>query len=100
MRVRVRVVYSERLGWHVALPTYTMVPHSWKPVIPNKSHQDGVLPQTDPADPALRDLTCEVEVPDSYVDPETGKLDEKSIRKLYKGHKLWDRDGVVDDVQR
>jgi len=100
MRLRVRVNYSELLGWHVDLPTYQMVAGSFKPVVFRKVHADGVLPGVDPRDPDLASLTCLVEVRDSYLDPDTGKLSEPAVRRIHKGHPVWDQEGCVKDVQR
>lgn len=67
-----RVVFDQGV-WRVVVPNYVMVSGTFLPVIPGKTHKDGVLPTTDPADPALAALTVEVEAPEDEVD-ETGKI--------------------------
>jgi hypothetical protein len=42
-------------------------------------------------------LTCDVDVPANEVD-EKGALSKEKIRAKYKGHPLWDHEGVTDDV--
>jgi hypothetical protein len=91
MRRRAKITRDATGSWRVDLPTYVMVPGTWRPIIPAKTTADGVLPATDPADPALNALTVEIECPDDYVDPSTGKIDRDRIRAKYKGNPKWDR---------
>jgi len=91
MRKRVKLRFSVELNWHVDLPTYTMVRGSLRPMIPNKTHADGVIVGVDPADPALSGLTVEVECPDDYADPTTGKIDRDRVQRKYRGNPKWDR---------
>lgn len=97
MRVRVKVKWDDD-SWRVDLPIYTMVPGTFRPLIPGLVHFDGAFPDADPADPRLRGLTCEVEVPDRLIDASTGRPDHARIRQLYRGHPRWDDERRPPDV--
>jgi hypothetical protein len=93
MRRRVNITRTTTGIYTVDLPTFAMIPGTWRPVLPGKTTADGVLPTTDPADPALNALTVEVECPEDYADPETRKIDAARVREIYKGNPKWDRPG-------
>jgi len=95
MRARVRLQHSADAGWHIDLPTYTMIPDSFLPLIPGKIHKNGVTATTNPADPALNAMTVEVECPDNYAHPVTGKIDNPRIRAIYNGNPKWDRPDYI-----
>jgi hypothetical protein len=91
MRKRVRLTRDPNDVYTVDLPSYAMIPGTWRPVIPNKTTPDGVLPTTNPSDPVLNALTVEVECPDDYANPTTGRIDRDRVRTKYKGNPKWDR---------
>ena len=98
MRMRVKVRWDGS-SWTVDLPQFSMVPDSWLPVIPDVTSENGVLPHVDPADPRLAGLSCEVEVPDRIVDPDTGRPSAERIRQLYRNHPRLGRPDYVPDVE-
>jgi hypothetical protein len=89
MRKRVKLKHSPERGWYVDLPASAMVAGAWLPIIPNKTTRDGVLPATDPADPALNALTCEVEIDDRYANAAGTGIDLDKLRALHRGHPRW-----------
>jgi hypothetical protein len=94
--MRVRVSYDGAVIW-VNLPEYSMVPGSFKPIVGKKIHADGIVPGTNPLDPTMETVTCEVLVPLRITDG-AGRLSKDKIRILYEGQEKWDRDDVTDDV--
>jgi len=105
-KLRVRVIGSgtPEDPYRVNLPTFTMVPSSWQPLIPGKVDKDGVLSTQPDGKPVVltpaekAQLTCEVIVPGDEVD-DKGQLDKAKIRAKYKGQTRWDRDDILVDVQ-
>jgi len=103
IRVKVQPPDGDSLGYHVHLPTYTMVPGSWQPLIPDKVDKDGVLAKMpDGKDVELSaaekaQLTVDVDVPDDEVDDQ-GRLSLEKIRVKYRGQPRWDRDTLLSDL--
>ena len=91
MRKRVKLIHTPGTGWHVDLPTYTMVRNSVLPVIAGLTSANGVLLSADAGDPRLATLTCEVDCPDQYIDPATGLITPDKVRRDHTGHPNWDR---------
>lgn len=91
MRIRVKMKRNADGIWSVDLPTYSMVPGSFRPVIADLTTEDGVLAAADPADPRLRRASIEVDCPDEYFDEQTGQLDPQNLRRIHKGHPRWNK---------
>jgi hypothetical protein len=98
MRKRVKISYAPDRGYFVDLPSYSMVRGSLRPVIAGKTTVEGVLADTDPADPALAALTCEVDFPDDYADEKTGAISPARIREIYKDNPRWTDPAKPPDV--
>lgn len=86
MRSRIRITWSQQLGWHIDLPTYVLVPGSFLPLIAGLIHADGVDPSADPQDPQLASLSAECEHPDNYAAGAGSEIDARLIGKIYRGH--------------
>lgn len=98
MKIRVKLLFDDGV-WFVDLPTYSMVPNSFSPIVANKVTANGILPNVLPNDPKLRRISCEVEVPDNIVDQKTGQIDVAAIRRIYARQPRWDSpSGRVPDV--
>jgi len=95
MKLRVKVRW-DGAAYSVDLPEYRMVPGSWEPLIPAVIHADGVYPAITTDDPRLNALSCEVEVPDRIVDPNTGRPDMAKIRGRYRNDPKWNTERVLD----
>jgi hypothetical protein len=111
MRIRAKLLFDPDRGWHVDLPTYAMIPNTWLPKIaggvPIPAHTNtqtgapvpagvadlcdgnGIHHRAAPNDARLANLSCEVEVPDNYIDPDTGAIDPNRIRQIHKTHPRW-----------
>lgn len=89
MRKRVRVIWTEQLGWCVDLPTYSMVPDTFEPTQKGIVDANGIHHKIKPDDDRVKDVTVEVEVPDEYCHPETGELHAPAIKRMYRGNPLW-----------
>lgn len=96
MRLRVKIRWVED-AWSVDLPVYTIVPDSFRPLIPEIIHSNGVAFSVDPSDPRLSGISCEVEVPNNFMNS-TGKVSIAKVRGLYKGQSKWDRPGRILDI--
>jgi hypothetical protein len=114
---RFPLTFSPERGWHVALPTYAMIPGTWLPKIaggvPIPAHinsttgaavpagvadvcdGNGIHHRVQPNDPRIANLSCEVEFPDDYFGNAAGDLDVANLRLKYKGNPLWDRADLV-----
>ena len=88
MQRRVKVGWDGE-SWRVDLPEYRMIPDSFLPVIRDVTTPNGVLPDVDPATPALLGLTCLVEIPNRIMNPKTGRVDRAKMAHLYRNHKKW-----------
>jgi len=95
MLARVKLTHTVNRGWHVDVPTYSMIADSFLPIIPGKIDKNGPLATTNPADPALNAMTVQVECPDNYAHPITGKIDNPRIRAIYQGNPKWDRPDYI-----
>lgn len=84
-RIRVPVILGAG-GLTVAAPTYNMVQDSWLPVVPGKSHANGVVNGVTLGDPALNGITVMVDVPDEDVT--NGALDTVKVKARYPAHWL------------
>ena len=98
MRLRLKVKKIDGV-WAVDLPTYSMVPGTFLPVVPGKVTQNGVLPSVSGNDPSVRMLSSEVEVPDEIVDMDTGEIDIGAIQRKYAGQRRWDDPSRTIDIK-
>ncbi len=73
-------------AWGVDLPTYTMVPGSWRPVTPKLIHADGIFPNAEPAAVLAKHPTVEIEIPDNTPLDDDGQIHADKIRKMYAEH--------------
>lgn len=80
--IRVSLKHNGR-SWAHGLPSGIPVPGSIRPNLLEKVEAGEVLPGVDPADPALRALTVEVEVPDADFDAATGAPKLAELRRRY-----------------
>ena len=85
--IRTRIFYKNN-RYCVDLPSYVMVPGSWRPLVPGKVSPDGVAPGVNFDDPELEGLTCEVIVDDIYMTD--GAVDVDKLRDIHRGHPRWD----------
>lgn len=101
MRRRVAVLFEAGRGWFVNLPTYSMVPHSFLPAIAGKVDVDGVLAGAALTDDELAQLSCEVDIPDSFIDEADGLISRKKLATMYEGSAfaLALKDGLRVDVR-
>lgn len=72
MKIRLPIAHDPALGFFVDLPTYSMVPGTFAPVIPGVIEPDGVLAGVDPAEVLALGVSVECEVPDEDCDCEAG----------------------------
>lgn len=86
MRKRMVLAHNERLGWHVDMPTYSMVAGAFSPVVPGVIHANGI----DHPNPAqvIRDHapSVEVELPDDTPMDLLGNVDAQVLRHRYRDH--------------
>lgn len=75
--------YWDGTSWGAHLPNYAMVPDSILPVIAGMVGSNGVARNVDPNNPALPDLTCEVETLADEWDDERGEPNEKVLLERY-----------------
>ena len=106
VRVRVLVAWDAKRGYHVALPTASMLPGTFQPVTPGLLGADGPEPATFPdgkprATPdAVMALspTVEVLMPARDANPMTGKPSAAAIRLRYEDHPVFAREDYAAPV--
>lgn len=87
-RLRIKLIFEDA-AWRVDLPEYTMVPDSVLPVVPDKSHNNGVFPGVD-LDPGLiNSLSCLVDAPERLFVSGTSQIDRGRMASLYRGQPKW-----------
>lgn len=86
MLKRAPVAYSPQLGFYVNLPTYTMIPGTWRPITPGKIHKDGADPKAKPDEVLQLQASVLVELPDYTPLDETGQIDKVAICQMYNTH--------------
>jgi hypothetical protein len=98
MKIRVPLVWAKSLGWHVELPSYTMVPNSWQPQTPGIIEGDVVIYKIEnnkniSQDEKALELnpTCEVIISEEIANDTLSGFDIKKIRSLYQDNPLWTR---------
>lgn len=89
MRKRVPIRWNATLGYHVDLPTYTMVPKSWLGMKHGNVTVDGVNAKAKNHAELAPLLTVEVDIPDEYCNPDTGAIEAARIRKHHRGNPDW-----------
>lgn len=96
-QLRVKVILAGGT-YKVDLPNYVMVPGSWLPVVAGVTSRDGVLAGVRPDNPALRGLTCLVNIPDDDCDPESGQVSMLRLAGRYAGQPKWGDVDYVPDI--
>lgn len=96
-RIRVKVKWLES-SWGVDLPNYQMVPGSWLPIVDLATTANSVLKGVGLDHPALKTLSCLVDVPDQDCDPEAPVPSMEVIRRRYSGHPKWGDKGYNADI--
>jgi hypothetical protein len=91
MRKRLPITYTAQRGWHVALPTYQMIPGTFQPITKGLIDKDGVLAAADTTKVLTLTPTVEVDFPDEYMHDDLDGIDPGKIRNMYKDHPLWSR---------
>ncbi len=86
MRKRAPITTLINGAWGVDLPSYTMIPGSWRPVTPKLIYDDGIYPNAEPAAVLAQHPTVEIEIPDNTPLDDDGQIDADKIRKMYAEH--------------
>lgn len=91
MLKRVALDFSSTRGYHVRLPTYTMMPGTFLPIIKGVIHADGAYPNAEPKDVLAVTPTVIVSIPDAYTLDSDGQLDKLAIIRTHEGHAIYGR---------
>lgn len=86
MRKRFPLCWTEAKGFHVDLPSYTMIAGTHAPLIKNVCHADGICPGVDPADVIAAGVSILVDLPESVPLTSAGQVDAPKLRKHYPSH--------------
>lgn len=98
MRKRFLLSFSKLHGWHVQIPSYSMVPGSFEPVTSGLVSVDGIESGAQPADVLALGASVLCEIPDDWAVDSSGDLDVVALRRLYRNHFFY---GTLDfDVSR
>jgi hypothetical protein len=89
VRKRLPVSWDRARGFHVALPTYMMIPGTWQPVTPGLVHENGAEPSAKPADVIALDVSVLCDFPDADAHPLTGQPSDLVIMTRYENHSVF-----------
>lgn len=106
VRVRVALRWDAKRGYHVDLPTASMIPGTFQPVVKNLLSADGPEPEKHPdgsprasvAEVLALAPTVEVLMPAADVHPVTGKPSAAVIRERYRDHAKFAKDDYTPPV--
>ncbi len=86
MLKRAPLVWSEAAGWHVDLPTCSMVRASLLPVVDGLTSPDGVLLAAKRAEVEVLGCTVLVQLPVNFPLRSDGQADARALRRMYGAH--------------
>ena len=89
MRKRLYIQWSETLGYHVPLPTYVMVPGSFRSNNAALITPHGVTKDADPQRVIAAQTSVECEIPDQYCDPHTRRLEMHRVADAHRNLSQW-----------
>lgn len=82
-RVQVRIPLVQFESWRCLFPTWSWVNGSLRPIIPLKTHKDGVLPNAVLTPAELASLSVAVETESEYLNAGRTDVDREAVKRAW-----------------